>query len=64
MSEKRDDAVHEVTGSNVKGFVTTDGISSLKYLTHMHKCFVTETSVDSSMMSENEVCCISLITES
>ena len=60
MSEKRDNVVHEVTGSNVKNFVTTDGISYLKYLTHMHKCFVIETSVDSSMMSENEGCCILL----
>ncbi len=53
-----------MTRSNVKDFVTTVGMSSLKYLTHMHKGFVTETSVDSSMTSENEDRCISLIAES
>ncbi len=64
MSEKRDDAIHEVTGSKVKNLVTPDGKSSLKYLTHMQRCFAKETSVDSSMIRENEFCCVSLITES
>jgi len=39
-----DAAVAAITGTTHRKFVVIDTLSSLKYLTHMHKCLMTDTS--------------------